>query len=277
LSTASATTSFLPHQDRDQLGWGVLVSLGLHVLLVAALVLWPGWHASRRITFAPVYSVRLVGPPRLPAPAAPKPKPAVRVKPKPKSPARPAPRPKPAASKKEAIGLKKKKAAKPKRRVRAKPTPKVDDSAELDKRIRRLQRKVAAERALERAISRIQSRVASRNNTLPGAFASAGGGQLSMRFQVYYTQLWEKIRRHWVVPEALVQNTRGLMAVIVMRIRKDGSLAKVWLEQSSGNPRFDTSALRAVERAAPFPPLPAGLRQPVHEVGVRFRIEDITQ
>ncbi len=270
-----------PWRGGEQLGWGVALSLGAHLVLLAALVLWPASGPSRRQIFSPVYQVRLVGPPRLaPAPPAkaarPKPKPVARPKPVVK--AKPAPRPKPAPKAKEAIAtkpVKKLKRIKPKKRAATPP----DTGKILDRRLKRLEAKVKQEERVESAISRLQRKVAARGNQRAGAFASRGAAarasQLSMRFQVYYTELWERIRRHWVLPEVLVKNPRGLVAVVVMRIRRDGSLEKVWLEQSSGNPRFDASALRAARQAAPYPPLPSGLRQSVHEVGVRFRPEDM--
>ena len=96
----------------------------------------------------------------------------------------------------------------------------------------------------------------------------------SLRFQVYYTNMGERVRRHWVLPEALVEDISGLEAVVVARIDRNGSLAKVWLEKKSKNRRFDASALRAVERAAPFPPLPSVVRGRYHDVGLVFRPED---
>lgn len=263
----------------EQLGWGILVSLGVHLLIIVMLVFWPGWGPSRREIFAPVYNVNLVGgPPRLPAPApAPAPKPAAKpaAKPEPKPVAKPKPAPKP-EPKKEAIATQKE-AVKPKRLERKKPEPSQDQSRELEKRLKRLRQKVAEERAVENAIARLESKVQSRG-AMAGAAGQAGGGgsELNLRFQLYYTQLWERIRQNWVLPEALVGKHKGLVAVIVMRIRKDGGLDRVWLEQGSGNGRFDASALRAAERAAPYPPLPAGLHERVHEVGVRFRAEDIS-
>ncbi len=270
-----------PWRGGEQLGWGVALSLGAHLVLLAALVLWPASGPSRRQIFSPVYQVRLVGPPRMapapPAPAAkPKPKPVLKPKPvvKPRPVVRPKPRPKP----KEAIATKPvKKVKRIKRKKTATPPP--DTSKLLERRLKRLEAKVKQEERVESAISRLERRVAARGNQAAGAFASRGSAarasELSLRFQIYYTQLWERIRRHWILPEVLVKNPRGLVAVVVMRIRRDGSLEKVWLEQSSGNPRFDASALRAARQAAPYPPLPSGLRQSVHEVGVRFRPEDM--
>jgi TonB family protein len=49
------------------------------------------------------------------------------------------------------------------------------------------------------------------------------------------------------------------------------------VEKGSGNERFDQTALRAVRRASPFPRLPGVLRESKHEVGLRFRAEDINK
>lgn len=42
-------------------------------------------------------------------------------------------------------------------------------------------------------------------------------------------------------------------------IRRDGSLIQVRLLRRSGVPEFDENVIRAVERAAPFEPVPAAL------------------
>ncbi|MBU1276781.1 MAG: cell envelope integrity protein TolA [Proteobacteria bacterium] len=256
----------------EQVAWAIGVSLGLHLLLLAVLAFWPGWRFSRPKVFAPVYNVALVSPAVLarpaPAPPAPKAAPAPRTAPVPV--AKPEP-------KKEAVALPKDKPA----RLKPKPVPKQPDPSKLlASRLKRLEREVAAERKAEQkltsAMNRLESRVATRQ-AASGAFAAgaASADTNSLRFQVYYTEIWERVRRQWVLPEALVKSTRNLEAVVVARIRRDGALAKVWLEKSSGNSRLDSSALRAVEKAAPFPPLPSVVREREHEIGLRFRPEDL--
>jgi colicin import membrane protein len=273
----SATLSrWLIPESSEQLGWGFLVSLGVHLLLVALIMFWPGWGFNKREIFTPVYNVNLVGgPPRLapPAPPAAKPTPKPKAKPTAKPVAKPKPAPKP-QPKKEAIATKKE-AVKPKRLERKKTEPQVDQSKELEKRIKRLQTKVAEERAVESAISRLESRVQARSGG-GGAGPAGGGSKLSAAFQLYYTNLRAQVHRNWVLPENAGNKLRGLEAIIVIRIRRNGHLERAWLEKSSGNSRLDSSALRAVERAAPFPPLPPESRERVHEVGFRFRPEDIT-
>jgi colicin import membrane protein len=264
-------TRWLIPESGGQLGWGVLVSFAAHLLLVSFLMFWPGWGFNKRQMFTPAYNVNLVaGPPKL-APPAP---PAAKTKPKPKAKPvakpKPAPKPKP---KKEAIATKKE-AVKPKRIKRKKTKPAVDQSKALEKRIKRLKRKVAEERAMESAISRLQSRVQARGAA--GGGSRGGGVKMSAAFQLYYSKLKEQVHRHWVLPENAGRKLRGLEAIVVLRIRRDGYLERVWLEKSSGNSRLDASAIRAVERAAPFPPLPSEARGRSHEVGFRFKPEDIT-
>ncbi len=260
-----------------QVAWAIAVSLGLHLLLVGVLAFWPGWRLTRPKSFAPVYNVALVSPAALapPAPPAPAPKKAAPVKPSPR-PAPPAAKP---APKKEAVALKK---DMPKR-LKPKPVKKQPDTGKLlASRLKRLERRVKAEQRAERslasALSKLQSRVATRQ-AASGAFAAgaAAADTSSLRFQVYYTEIWERVRRQWVLPEALVESPGGLEAVVVIRIRRDGSLAKVQLERTSGNSRLDASARRAVERAAPFPPLPSVVRGKYHEVGLRFKPEDFNR
>jgi colicin import membrane protein len=272
----SATlTRWLIPESGGQIGWGVLVSLGVHLLLVAVLMFWPGWGFNKREIFAPVYNVNLVGgPPKLAPPAPPAAKPAAKPAPKPaaKPVAKAKPKPKP-EPKKEAIATKKE-AEKPKRLERKKPKATVDQSKELEKRIKRLQKKVAEERAMESAISRLESRIQARSGG--GAGPAGGGSRFSAAMQVYYGNLDSQVRRNWVLPEMAGKKLRGLEAIVLIRIRRDGSLERAWLEKSSGNSRLDSSALRAVERAAPFQPLPGEVRERVLEVGFRFRPEDIT-
>jgi len=268
----------------DQVGLGLAGSLLVHVLLVAGVAFWPTGGDSR-IYLAPTYNVHLLAAPPA-APAAPPtatpkpPSPAVVKKPPPEKtapPAQPKPKPKPA----EAIGSKKQ-AAKPKpkpKRIKPQVDPAAQAERELRRRLAQLERRTRTRRQVDSAISRIQSRVASRGRAAGGVMGSAGGGggsKTSMRFQVYHTEVWQRIRSHWIVPEALIKSTRGLEAIVVITIGRNGSLLSARLEKSSGNSRYDLTALRAVKKAAPYPPLPIGYRRGSYEMGIRFRPEDRT-
>lgn len=60
----------------------------------------------------------------------------------------------------------------------------------------------------------------------------------------------------------------GVKAVIFFRIGRDGSMTDLQVEQSSGYNSFDLAALRAVQNAAPFPPLPRAYKH--QDLGVHL-------
>lgn len=85
-------------------------------------------------------------------------------------------------------------------------------------------------------------------------------------FELYLSQLQERIRSFWVIPEGLLRE--DVKAVIRVRIDPQGRLLSAELERSSGDKVFDRSALQAVKKAEPFPPPPGGQAM---EVGLVFR------
>jgi len=95
-------------------------------------------------------------------------------------------------------------------------------------------------------------------------------GSIDLRFQIYYGLIWSKIKDAWVLPENMTSSGKNLEAIIAIRIRKDGEIVKAWVEKSSGNTYFDQSALRAVSKANPLPPVPEGYSEEYFELGIRF-------
>ncbi len=79
----------------------------------------------------------------------------------------------------------------------------------------------------------------------------------------YYSVVMNKIRQHWIFPDSI---DRDLLAIITIKIARDGSVTIGRMEQSSGNALFDRSALRAISKASPLPSPPQEM-----EIGVRFR------
>lgn len=82
----------------------------------------------------------------------------------------------------------------------------------------------------------------------------------------YYIQaIREKIAANWDVPEA----TDGVAARVRFRIERNGKVVDAEIVESSGNPLFDTSALRALLKASPLPQLPP--KYPQDWLGVRLQ------
>jgi TonB family protein len=85
----------------------------------------------------------------------------------------------------------------------------------------------------------------------------------------YYTVIWSKIRGKWVLPQGILPR-ENIYAVIQARILKNGMVADLNFEKYSGNRYFDESAMKAIKKASPFPPLPDSIKDNSIEVGIRF-------
>jgi TonB family protein len=62
----------------------------------------------------------------------------------------------------------------------------------------------------------------------------------------------------------------NIETVVLARILRNGAVTDVTFEKRSGNRYFDDSAIRAIKKASPFPPLPAWIRDNSIEIGIRF-------
>jgi protein TonB len=97
--------------------------------------------------------------------------------------------------------------------------------------------------------------------TLKGT--SAFGSQIEafdnpdFKFGYYIDQLLSAIDSKWMRPPL----GNDVRAIIGFRIQRDGSITDLQVSQSSGYNSFDLAALRAVQNASPFPPLPRAYRQ----------------
>jgi TonB family protein len=70
--------------------------------------------------------------------------------------------------------------------------------------------------------------------------------------EVYLNQVERRIMSMWSLPA----NSRGVKVVLRMDLEKSGRVSDVRVEKSSGDEKFDASAIQAVRRASPFPPPP---------------------
>ncbi len=96
--------------------------------------------------------------------------------------------------------------------------------------------------------------------------------EIGLAQRLYYTEVWNAIRRRWTLPPSL--RSSRLEAVLVLTVRRDGRIVSTRFEKRSGNEAFDESAMRAVRKANPLPPFPEIYSPKRIEIGVRFRPED---
>jgi TonB family protein len=93
-----------------------------------------------------------------------------------------------------------------------------------------------------------------------GYGVGSGSGSLGIlrdpEFLLYYQKVQERIKDAW----SFAGGSRDLTTTVNFAIGPDGRLAALQISQSSNNASFDQSVLRAIRRAAPFPPPPEHYR-----------------
>ena len=90
------------------------------------------------------------------------------------------------------------------------------------------------------------------------------------KYADYFNQIRERIRAKWIYPREAGDRGIGGQLMIEFHISRDGRLALVELRRSSGVEILDDYALRAVQLAQPFPPVPEGLAKAVLPVSGLF-------
>ncbi|MDY7226461.1 energy transducer TonB [Hyalangium rubrum] len=96
--------------------------------------------------------------------------------------------------------------------------------------------------------------------------APRGAGASSGELRAYSRRLFSGVTRQRRYPASAVRLGMQGTARIQFRVNRDGSLAGApMLARSSGHSVLDTEALRMVEAAAPFEPLPVGHPSPTAE------------
>lgn len=264
----------------SRLGRMFFISLVLHGLAISAVFFMPNLSSTRTF-YSPVTSVRLVTPPPAPeaksetaqpaqsAPASPPPvaveKPKAKEKEKPISLA-----PKKEEAKKEDS---EKKIADAIERLRQKRETKTLDSTIEKMRSERESRQVQS------AIEGIRKRVTISSQGAVESNEPASGGAstdvMTIKHKIYYNLIWKRIRSVWVLPDAALAGQKNLEAIIGIRISPSGQIEDIQFEKKSGNSIFDESALRAIQKSNPLPPLPPGFEGGRFDVGVRFTPSDL--
>ena len=85
---------------------------------------------------------------------------------------------------------------------------------------------------------------------------TGGGGDFGSRYAWYVDAVRRKVSDNWMKYEIDPSITTARRVYITFDILRDGSPTNIELEQSSGVPSLDQSAVRALQRIETFGPLP---------------------
>jgi len=240
------------NEEQPGFGFTVAISVFLHIVFIAFMLLLANDSSSRKIT-APIYTVDLFAPE------------------------------KPAASQRLEVGVSRPAAKEKAIVLKKEKEPSLDEAI---KKIRQHVKKREAEetigkaiqglenRQVDKRIGEIKEKVAHRQVIRPikkdtGLIQNRGNiKKIEEIEEKYGLLLWEAISPKWNYTGNLRE---GEFVVIAVRIDKTGHLIESHIEQPSANPILLQSAVRAIEKAAPlFPPFPKELEKNFVEIGVCF-------
>lgn len=130
--------------------------------------------------------------------------------------------------------------------------------------------------AIQAALNKVNSNIKERNtNTSSNGTSSSGGSHsgniqsLAPEIAQYKSIVRSRVKRNLSYPGG--NGSQVLRAVISFRISPSGSLISASFRSRSGNAGFDTAAMRAVQKASPFPPPPTGAVSQAFVVDLRRR------
>lgn len=135
---------------------------------------------------------------------------------------------------------------------------------------------------IEKAISALKQKAMSQKSNKtektqavapdPGATASREENQ--SQINDYSRFVWSKVKKNWTLPAALMPKN-NVEAIIDVKITQSGAVEYIGFEKRSGNNYFDDSALRAVKKSMPFPPLGGWATGRTIELGIRFHAAEL--
>jgi TonB family protein len=104
-----------------------------------------------------------------------------------------------------------------------------------------------------------------------GSGTGSMGKLEDLQYLLYFRTVQHKVKDAWTFPGG----SNELSADVEFSIGADGALNSVKIAKSSGDSAFDESVLRAIRRAAPFPPPPDRYRAQFSDVVSTFKLGEL--
>ena len=160
------------------------------------------------------------------------------------------------------------------KRTSKKPTTKVkvSPSKQIDKAIAELKKKYKSDESsirLERAISSLERKFGGRN----GSDIGKGGTITGIPIMLYQIEVENWVKSNWSYPVAVQE--KKLEAIVILKVKQDGSILNSRFEKRSTDTIFDQSVLKAIDRSNPLPPFPEGYRRSYDEIEINFNLKDL--
>jgi TonB family protein len=115
-----------------------------------------------------------------------------------------------------------------------------------------------------------EKKESSKVSTDTSSFSSNKGIMLenkNFKYSYYTNTIVKKISKYWQWSNV----TSGYRAVVYFKIAKDGTAYDIKIKESSSDANFDLNAMKAIELASPFAPLPVSYED--NYLGVYFEFK----
>ncbi len=106
-----------------------------------------------------------------------------------------------------------------------------------------------------------------------GGVGVGSGSPFGNRFGAYAQLLRDRVARAWRTQDIDPRLQTAPPVIVLFDVLRSGEVRNIRLFQRSGIPALDYSAQRAVQDAAPFPPLPAGYERDSATVELVFHLK----
>ncbi len=259
----------------------IILSLLFHIAIFSVILFVPDSIPTRRISGAAVYEVNLVEmpgksrsiPPKSSNSKMSKEVTSSKTSTTAKRISRPSKEEKPVVIGKRVVKRKKEK----RKEVKKTKKPRVSPSRLIDRAVSKIEKKVKAKKNdhLAQAISKIQTRA--EGTAEQGSVR--GNAESGITIRMYQMAVEEQIKSNWSYPVALIspKKLRDLEAIVLVKVKEDGTIMKSWFKDRSSNSIFDGSVLKAIERSDPLPPFPEGYRKSYDEIEIRFNLSELEE
>lgn len=103
-----------------------------------------------------------------------------------------------------------------------------------------------------------------------GSGSGLGGGGVGSAMEVYNGLIGYHIQKNWAFSEQLARGQGNLETRVGIKISSNGEIIDIWIDKKSGNQYLDESAIRAIQKSNPLPPLPREIGLYDYKVGFIF-------
>jgi len=104
-----------------------------------------------------------------------------------------------------------------------------------------------------------------------GTGAGAGSGvAVAENLRIYLLAVNNHIQERWILPD-LQSWKENLEAVIVIRVKRDGTIIHSFFEKKADNVYFNQFVEKTLKDSSPLPPFPVGIDEEEMEIGLKFK------